>query len=146
MQIKTTNAEAWLDVASQIICKKYTSIGYNTPKIRVLYGFSTNGFSKKSKKIYRGECLPRSWSKNDENIIFITPNTTDEIDVLSTLGHEIAHAIDDCKSLHGKNFKEIMKAFGYLYDEGFEFPSLKLTFEFNSISNELGKFPSVSFS
>lgn len=146
MKNKTIHAEAWLDTATQILCKKYSSIGYETPKIRVFYGFTTNGFSKNSKKIYRGECLPRSWSKDNENIIFITPNTTDEIDVLSTLGHEIAHAIDDCKSLHGKNFKNIMKAFGYLYDGGFEFPSLKLTFEFDSISKELGKFPSISFS
>ena len=39
--------------------------------------------------------------KNNENLIFITPNTSDEVDVLSTLAHEIAHAIDDCQSLHG---------------------------------------------
>ncbi len=136
-------ADQWLHEASKILGKKFEDMGHEVPKLRVLYGFSTIGFSTENKKMYRGECLSRAWSANDENIIFITPNTTDEVDVLTTLAHEIAHAIDDCKSLHGKNFKNLMTKYGYLYDDGFEFPSLKLMFEFQAISQELGKFPSI---
>ncbi len=143
LQTKYEFADQWLHEASKILGKKFEDMGHEVPKLRVLYGFSTIGFSTENKKMYRGECLSRAWSANDENIIFITPNTTDEVDVLTTLAHEIAHAIDDCKSLHGKNFKNLMTKYGYLYDDGFEFPSLKLMFEFQAISQELGKFPSI---
>jgi hypothetical protein len=137
-------ADQWLHEATRKLSSKFIELGHDVPKIRVLYGFTTHGFSRSRKIVYRGECLARSWSKDNENIIFISPNATDEVDVLSTLAHEIAHAIDDCKSLHGKQFKSIMKDYGYLYDDGFEFPSLKLMLEFNVMSQDLGKFPSVS--
>ena len=137
-------ADQWLSEATKRLTSKFELLGLQVPKIRVLYGFSTNGYSTEKSKKYRGECLSRAWTKNNENIIFITPNTSDEVDVLSTLAHEIAHAIDDCKSLHGKKFKDMMTKYGFLYDEGFEFPSLKLMFEFQEISQDLGKFPCVS--
>ncbi|PUE35533.1 GIY-YIG nuclease family protein [Limnohabitans sp. Hippo4] len=137
-------AEQWLHEATKLLCDKFAKIGHSVPKLRVLYGFTTNGFTTEKSKKFRGECLSRAWTTNDENIIFIAPNTRDEVDVLATLGHEIAHAIHDCKSLHGSSFKNLMTQYGYLYDEGFEFPSLKLMFEFQSMAQELGKFPAVS--
>lgn len=137
-------AEQWLYEAAKLLGEKFVKLGHPVPKLRVLYGFSTNGYSTEKSKKYRGECLSRAWTTNDENIIFITPKTSDEVDVLATLGHEIAHAIHDCKSLHGSSFKKLMTQYGYLYDEGFEFPSLKLMFEFQSMAQELGKFPAVN--
>lgn len=137
-------AEQWLYEAAKLLGEKFAKLGHSVPKLRVLYGFSTNGYSTEKSKKYRGECLSREWTTNEENIIFITPTTTDEIDVLATLGHEIAHAIHDCQSLHGSSFKNLMTQYGYLYDEGFEFPSFKLMFEFQSMAQELGKFPAVS--
>lgn len=144
LSIKHQFAEAWLNEAVEKLCNMYIDLGYRTPRIRAIYGFTTNGFSRSRNRIYYGECLSRGWSHDNENIIIITPSLRNEIDVLSTLGHEIAHAIDNCNSLHGKEFKKIMRDFGYFYEKNMEFPSLRLLSKFNLAMQDLGKFPFIS--
>lgn len=47
--------------------------------------------------------------KDGINQIFISPVLDDPMVVLSTLAHELVHAIDDCKHSHGPVFKKISK-------------------------------------
>ncbi len=65
------------------------------------------------------------------------------IDALSTLGHEIIHAIDDCENQHGKRFIEIAEAlnFGVIGKE--TYLSDKLHEEFIEIEEKVGRFPAV---
>ena len=46
------------------------------------------------------------------NYIFISPSLDDPVEVLDTLVHELAHAVDDCEHKHGKEFAEIAKLVG----------------------------------
>jgi len=143
--IKHQFAEAWLAEASQLIQENYASKGFIVPKVRVLYGFTTNGYdSRKKTKHYLGECLSRAWTSDATNIIVITPLSKRAIDVLSTLGHELIHAIDDCQHQHGSNFVKIAKSIGfgclgeeiYLKDD--------LHDEFTLIEEKVGRFPFVA--
>lgn len=141
LPIKFNHAEVWLDEAAQMLSHRYIRCGYITPKLRVLYGFTTSGFRRAAKHRILGQCLARSWSRNGENIIIISPHRKEAVDILTTLGHEIAHAIDDCQNNHGKEFKEILLGFGYLFSGKSDYPSRDLLDEYRSMAELLGKFP-----
>lgn len=138
-------AEAWLDEACHLISENFARKGFFTPKIRVLFGFSTSGHNiKKDKGNHKGECLSRGWTSDETNIILITPTQKRAIDALATLGHEIIHAIDNCENQHGKKFIEIAKSldFGVLGNE--TYLSDKLHEEFIEIEEKVGRFPAVA--
>jgi hypothetical protein len=144
LEIKHKYGEAWLDEACQLICENFSKKGFLIPKIRVLFGFSTSGHNnKKEKGNHKGECLSRAWTHDKVNIISITPVARRAIDALSTLGHEIIHAIDDCENQHGKRFIEIAEAlnFGVIGKE--TYLSDKLHEEFIEIEEKVGRFPAV---
>lgn len=143
--IKHKYAEAWLDEACQLISENFARKGFITPKIRVLFGFSTSGHNiKKYKGNHKGQCLSRGWTSDGTNIILITPTQKRAIDALATLGHEIIHAIDNCENQHGKKFIEIAKSldFGILGNE--TYLSDKLHEEFIEIEEKVGRFPAVA--
>jgi hypothetical protein len=47
------------------------------------------------------------------NEIFISPALDRPLVVLEVLGHELVHAADDCKSMHGHAFTALSKCVGY---------------------------------
>jgi len=71
---------------------------------------SRRAFGKRKRTI--GQCYPRSCSSAKVNEVFVSPTIDESIQVLATLVHELCHAIDDCKSGHGKDFVKIARAVG----------------------------------
>ena len=47
-----------------------------------------------------GCCFPSSASKDGYSEIFVSPIIDDSLEILTTLVHELCHAIDDCQSKH----------------------------------------------
>ena len=81
---------------------------YQLPDVMVSCGFPSTG--KRSRHV--GQCWSRSASDRAVNQIFISPVLHEPVAVLDILVHELVHAVDDCHSGHGKNFRRIAMAVG----------------------------------
>jgi len=69
--------------------------------------------NRRIKRIYYEHRRRNSLSSADGmNQIFIAPHLPTPIEVIDTLVHELVHAVDDCQSGHGENFKRIAKDIG----------------------------------
>jgi hypothetical protein len=53
-----------------------------------------------------GQCWSTKSAVDGINQIFIAPHLQTPFDFLDTLVHELVHAVDDCQSGHGENFKK----------------------------------------
>ena len=76
--------------------------GFTLPRVRVSCAFPSS--SKQGSIV--GQCWGTSCSDDGVNEIFITPFYSKPYEVLDTLTHELVHAVDNCKSKHGKEFKK----------------------------------------
>ena len=146
LPIKHKYAEAWLDEACQLISKGFKQRGYEVPKVRVLFGFTTSGHdNRKSLGNHLGECLSKKWTEDETIVITVTPLAERTIDALSVLAHELVHAIDNCQNDHGGDFLNLAKALGF---DVIEFNKKKeivlsklLHEEFSAYEQILGRFP-----
>ena len=100
--------EAWLVAAVRALDPIFSEQGFKLPKVRVSCAFPST--SRRSSVV--GQCWGTSCSADGTNEIFITPLYSKSYDVLDTLTHELVHAVDDCQSKHGKEFKRIATAIG----------------------------------
>ncbi len=100
--------EEWLLNAVTLCHDIFSAEGYALPPVRVSCSFPGGGSPKKR----IGECWPRSLSGANINEIYISPFLEDTVQVLDVLVHELCHAVDDCKSRHGKGFRAIAEAVG----------------------------------
>jgi hypothetical protein len=100
--------EEWLMQAVDQIKPIFENKGYQVPPIKVSIGFPSSG----AKGRHLGQCWPTRLSEDGVNQIFIAPHLPTPIEVLDTLVHELVHAVDDCQSGHGDNFKRIAKDIG----------------------------------
>lgn len=148
LPIKHKYAEAWLDEACQLISDFYKGKGFEVPKVRVLFGFSTSGH-KSSKELgnHEGECLASQWTEDETVLITITPIVERAIHALSVLAHELVHAIDNCSSDHGSTFLANAKAVGFdvitLNRKKEIVLSDLLHKEFINYAEQLGRFPKI---
>ena len=102
--------EAYLIKATTIFRKEWKKLGVTVPTdVQVSCGFPGGG--SVFKRI--GECWPRSRSKAGVNQVFINPTQSASRLVLGILGHELLHAVDDCKSGHTGAFNRNSKAVGF---------------------------------
>ena len=88
----------------------FKQAGYEIPDVKISCSWAL-GTADTNKKTL-GQCVPRSWSKANINEIMIVPTVDNSEQVIDTLAHELAHAVDDCKSGHGAGFKKICLAVG----------------------------------
>ena len=105
--------ETYLRKATERLSKSlFTKNGQTVPAdVRVSCSLpSRKAFASKKRTI--GQCYSRSCSVANVNEVFVSPTIDDSILVLATLVHELCHAIDDCKSGHGKPFVKIARAVG----------------------------------
>ena len=100
--------EAWLTCAVDALEPIFSEQGFLLPKVRVSCAFPST--SRRGSVV--GQCWGASCSSDGVNEIFITPMYCSPFDVLDTLTHELVHAVDDCQSKHGKEFKRIAIAIG----------------------------------
>jgi len=108
-----TNRETWLlKATNQLQSKVFTPVNLTIPHdVKISCGFAI-GSRAGAKKMTLGVCHPRSHSEDSVNEIFMSPQIDDSIQTLGTLAHELIHAIDDCKSGHGKAFRDMAHAIG----------------------------------
>jgi hypothetical protein len=131
------NREEWLTTAVDYLKSIFQSVGYIVPKVKVSCGFPSTG--ARSKHI--GECWPTKSNLEKINYIFISPSLDDPIEVLDTLVHELAHAVDDCENKHGKEFAEIAKSIGLEGEMKSASAGYDLKVRLKGIAEKLGPYP-----
>lgn len=97
------NREQWLMAAVEHIAPIFEMRGYSIPPVKVSVGFPSSG----GKGRHLGQCWSSKSAVDGINQIFIAPHLQTPFDFLDTLVHELVHAVDDCESGHGENFKKI---------------------------------------
>ena len=95
--------EQWLMQAVEHLVPLFERAGYSVPIVKVSIGFPSTG----SKGRHLGQCWSTKSAVDGVNQIYIAPHLPTALDVLDTLVHELVHAVDDCESGHGENFKRI---------------------------------------
>tara|TARA_R110000824_G_scaffold119970_1_gene274496 strand:+ start:420 stop:1007 length:588 start_codon:yes stop_codon:yes gene_type:complete len=103
--------EEWLNTVAEELDKvAFKPNGYNLPPVQISCSWALGNRAKN--KTTLGQCFPTSWSDGKINEIVIVPTVQDSYEIADTLAHELAHAVDDCVSGHGKGFKKICLAVG----------------------------------
>lgn len=102
------NREQWLMQAVDHILPIFERAGYAIPIVKVSVGFPSTG----GKGRHLGQCWSTKSAEDGVNQIFIAPHLQTPLDFLDTLVHELVHAVDDCESGHGDNFKKIALGVG----------------------------------
>lgn len=97
------NREQWLMEAVDHLIPLFERAGYSIPPVKVSVGFPSTG----AKGRHLGQCWSTKSAVDGINQIFIAPHLQTPFDFLDTLVHELVHAVDDCQSGHGENFKKI---------------------------------------
>lgn len=97
------NREQWLMCAVDHILPIFEGAGYSVPAVKVSVGFPSTGATGR----HLGQCWSTKSAIDGINQIFIAPHLQTPFDFLDTLVHELVHAVDDCQSGHGDNFKKI---------------------------------------
>ena len=120
--------------------------GYKVPKVELSVSWATSGNRGKHSKV-GGQCFKKSAHENNINQIIISPSFSGStikgtLRILDVLAHELAHAVDDIKSGHGKAFKDCATAIGLIGP----MRSTEASEELNewlrkNIVDKLGKFP-----
>ena len=95
--------EQWLMQAVDHLAPLFEKAGYAVPIVKVSIGFPSTG----SKGRHLGQCWSTKSAVDGVNQIYIAPHLPTPLVVLDTLVHELVHAVDDCESGHGENFKRI---------------------------------------
>ena len=106
--------EAWLTKAVVALTSLFTEQGYKVPAMRVSCGWpSSRGLGKAKHAI--GECWDAKAASDKLAQIFISPRyakACDEMGILPTLAHEMAHAILGIKEGHNKVFGKCVRSIG----------------------------------
>lgn len=114
LNLKHANRETWLAEAVALMRPLFESKGYKVPAVRVSCGWpSSRGLSSKKPTI--GECWDARAASDKVHQIFISPRLKDPVaafGVLSTLAHEVAHAVVGIKEKHNKVFGKCVRALG----------------------------------
>jgi len=105
---KQVTREQWLEGAVQVIRSAAGREAVVVPPVKVSCSWPGGGAAHKR----IGECWSRSASQAGINEIFISPKIADSVKVVSILAHELAHAVDDCKSGHKAGFVAIATRMG----------------------------------
>ncbi len=141
------NREQWLTEAIEFFRPIFKAQGYDIPKVKVSVGFpSTNPLGRRKRAI--GECWPSAVSGDKHNHVFISPilhNPLDKKGPLEVLVHELCHAVDDCKSGHGKEFGRIAKSMGLVGKMTATEAGEDLLSYFDVVVKKLGAYPMEVF-
>ena len=135
-QIHTTR-EAWLQSAVHALEPIFSKAGFAIPPVKLSCGWPASS----SPRSTLGQCWPRERSGDMVNEIFISPRLEDPVEVLDTLVHELCHAIDDCHSGHGQDFKDIAHCVGLEGPAKSAHATEELKVRLMMIADRLGNYP-----
>lgn len=106
--------EAWLQRAVVAVTPWLEAVeGVIVPEVRVSVGWPSRGGLGTAKRVV-GQCWSTHSATDGINQIFISPvrGAEDSIAIVTTLIHELIHAIDDCSSGHHGEFIRIARGVG----------------------------------
>ena len=129
--------QAWLEAAVMRATHEFKKHGYAVPEVRISCGFPSTG--SRSNRI--GECWATKICSGGLNEIFISPLIDNSDEVLGIIFHELVHAVDDCKSGHGKAFKTIATKIGLTGKMIHAHPGEELSKQVKQMASELGEYP-----
>ena len=127
----------WLEEGIKRATSVFKQHGFEVPEVRISCGFPSTG--KRGRRI--GECWPTHICSGGLNEIFISPLVDNPLEVIGIIFHELVHAVDDCKSGHGKRFKEIATSIGLTGKMIHAHPNEELTSIARAIVEDLGPYP-----
>jgi len=130
--------ELWLTKATALFRAKWAPLGVVVPAdVKVTCGFPGGGSPRRR----IGECWPRGRSGANVNEVMISPVLEAPLVVLDVLGHELLHAVEDCKSGHGAVFTRNSKLVGYTGGKHSKVDTLAAHTLAQSILDKLGAYP-----
>jgi len=132
-----TTREAWLQDGVRHLEPIFAKAGYVIPPVRVSCGFPASS----SPRTTLGQCWPRDRSGGGVNEIFVSPKLDNPVELLDTLLHELCHAVDDCHSGHGEDFKGICQSVGLIGPARMAHASEELQVRLMTIAQKLGPYP-----
>ena len=132
-----TTRESWLQAAVHALEPTFSKAGFAIPPVKVSCGWPASS----SPRTTLGQCWPKERSGDMVNEIFVSPKIEDPVDVLDTLVHELCHAIDDCHSGHGQDFKEIAQCVGLEGPARSAHASEELKVRLMMVAERLGQYP-----
>jgi len=107
--------EEWLQAAVGEMTPLFVEAGYKVPQVRVACGWPVRGGLANKKRVL-GECWSKTASADKQAAqIFISPaldEMTTDMGVISTLVHEVVHAVVGHKEGHNKVFGKCARAVG----------------------------------
>jgi hypothetical protein len=139
------NREQWLEQAIETYWRpKFIEIGFPLPeRFHVSVGFGY-GAKRENAKL-RAQCWSRIQSEDNVNHIFISPEIGDTVEVLRSLGHELAHAaLDSDEGImdgHTKRFAEIVTRLGFKGPMAETPASFQLSLSLLTVADALGEYP-----
>lgn len=137
------NRESYLMAAVEALRPTFKKANVEIPPLRVSTGWPSRG-GVKAKNRAVGECWSAESAKDTKPQIFISPwldVATGFDGVLSTLAHELVHAVAGNKAGHGPEFKKIAKAIGLEGKATSCGAGPTLLVELEAISAKLGEYP-----
>jgi hypothetical protein len=129
--------ESWLQAAVHALEPVFSKAGFAIPPVKISCGWPASS----SPRTTMGQCWPRERSGDMVNEIFISPRIDDSVEVLDTLVHELCHAIDDCHSGHGEDFKDIAHCVGLEGPAKSAHATEELKVRLMMIAKRLGNYP-----
>lgn len=141
---KHQTREQWLLAAVNAMRPLFANRAYTVPdQVRVTCGWpSKSALSPKSKRI--GECWSPEASADGTTEIFISPflfEVAAPRGVLSTLLHEVVHAVVGLEAKHGKPFKQCALKMGLVGKMTSTEAGEELLETLKEIATELGEYP-----
>lgn len=115
-EVKYETREQWLLAAIELLKPRFEKISKIVPPIRVSTGWpSARGLSAKRRTI--GQCWSSESAKDGIPQIFMSPwiDGTEVLGfngIISTLAHEVCHAVAGQKAGHGKDFRRVAEGIG----------------------------------
>lgn len=108
--------ESWLSEAVEHLTELYAKTKEDGEPVKVPNVVVAVGFAPTKARVTRGNCFPTAASSDGVSQIFISPVLGDEDkeQILVTMIHELAHAIDDCTSGHTGRFRKLVEQMGLI--------------------------------
>jgi hypothetical protein len=111
--MKHETREQYLKAAVELMRPLFKNKGYEIPPLHVTCGWPSSGGLGRTRKTI-GQCWDSTASSDQKHQIFISPwlKDNDPTGPLSTLVHEVVHAVVGIAAKHGKKFKDCATAVG----------------------------------
>jgi hypothetical protein len=132
----TQTREQWMLAGIEALRPHFAAAGIDIPEhVRISTGWPGG---KGTKASVIGQCWASSTVSDGTSAIFISPVLKSPVAILSTIVHELVHAVDDCKSGHRGAFVKMAKAVGLMKPWTSTPPSLSLLSTLAAIADDLG--------